>query len=268
MVKRLIALAGLIFVLGVASVHAQGNGGPVIIRASNGSTVFDVGDAANNAVKVTCVVGCSASAGTADGAAFTAGSSTGSTIFGIVDETGSTTVAEDKTGATRMSVQRSLYVQLRNGTADIGVAAAPLQVSLANTGANGTAILVTGTGGTFPVSGTLTAVTSITNAVITRPLDGCGATNYETAAVMPNTLTVVTATATCVDWLYVTNSGSATATATVTDGQGTPITYLNAVQVPPNSTVEFHPAGKLFTSGIKIQASAATTLTYAVKGRQ
>ena len=55
-----------------------------------------------------------------------------------------------------------------------GVAANPLQVSLANTGANATAILVTGTGGTFPVSGTVDVTgvaTETTLAAIAGYLD-------------------------------------------------------------------------------------------------
>lgn len=51
--------------------------------------------------------------------------------------------------------------------APTGVAATPLQVSVANTGANGTAILVNGTGGTFPVTGTFWQATQPVSGTVT-----------------------------------------------------------------------------------------------------
>ncbi len=63
----------------------------------------------------------------------------------------------------QMTANRAIFTNLRNASGtEVGTAAAPLQVSVANTGANGTAMLVTGTGGTFPVSGTV-AVTQSTS---------------------------------------------------------------------------------------------------------
>ncbi len=62
-------------------------------------------------------------------------------------------------------------VSLVAGGALTGTTGSPLQVSLANTAANATALLVTGTGGTFPISGTA-AVTQSTNPWI---VSGSGA---------------------------------------------------------------------------------------------
>jgi len=97
---------------------------------------------------------------------------------------------------------------------------------------------------------------------------GCGSTNFETNAAMPSTDTVVTATATCLDWMFVTNIGTQTTTVIIKDNAGTPFTYVNSIFVPPNSQIEWHPNGKIFTGGIRVQAGAASVINYAFKGKQ
>jgi hypothetical protein len=58
-------------------------------------------------------------------------------------------------GLVQMTANRAFFVNPRNSSGvEIGTASMPIQVSLANTGANGTALLVAGNGGTFPVTGT------------------------------------------------------------------------------------------------------------------
>jgi hypothetical protein len=98
---------------------------------------------------------CSGSGASAlDGAAFTAGSSVFAPGGGIVQTTAtSNPVASGDQGLFQMTANRALFTNLRNSSGvEIGTAAAPVQVSLANTAANGTALLVTGTGGTFPIT--------------------------------------------------------------------------------------------------------------------
>lgn len=58
-------------------------------------------------------------------------------------------------GMFQVTANRALFSNLRNSSGvEIGTASTPLQVSLANTGANGTALVVNGSGVTQPVSGT------------------------------------------------------------------------------------------------------------------
>lgn len=89
----------------------------------------------------------------ADTAAFIAGTSLLAPGGGFFQTTAtSNALTNGQTGMWQMTAQRAGFVNLRNASgAELGVSAAPLQVSLANTAANGTALLVTGTGGTFPL---------------------------------------------------------------------------------------------------------------------
>lgn len=61
-------------------------------------------------------------------------------------------------GMFQVTAQRALFTNLRNSSGvEVGTPSTPVQVSLANTGGNAAAITVTGSGGTFPVTGTVTA---------------------------------------------------------------------------------------------------------------
>lgn len=94
--------------------------------------------------------------GVTDGAAFTAGSSTGTPAMGAYHST-IDTVADGKQAILGMTSKRGLFVNLQtSGGAETGVSATPLQVSLANTGANATAVKVDNSAVTQPVSGTIT----------------------------------------------------------------------------------------------------------------
>lgn len=117
---------------------------------------------------------------TADGAAFTSGSSLFAGAGGIFQTTAtSNPVASGSQGLFQMTANRALFTNLRNSSGvEIGTAAAPVQVSLANTGANATAMLVTGTGGTFPISGSIAnttfAATQATAANLNATVVGTG----------------------------------------------------------------------------------------------
>ena len=97
-----------------------------------------------------CVTGCSG--GPADESAITFGTTP---IFtgGVYQTTAtSNALTTGQMGIVQMTANRAFFVNLRNSSgAELGVASAPVQVSLANTAANGTAVLVTGTGGSFPI---------------------------------------------------------------------------------------------------------------------
>lgn len=102
-------------------------------------------------IAVICNSGCSG--GPADESAFTAGTSSITTGGFFQTTATSNPLTNGQTGSVQLTANRAFMVNLRNAAgAESGVAAVPLQVSLANTAANGTAILTTGTGGTFPVT--------------------------------------------------------------------------------------------------------------------
>ena len=118
---------------------------------------------ATHGLPTNCITGCSG--GPADESAITFGTTP---IFtgGVYQTTAtSNALTTGQMGIVQMTAQRAFFINLRNSAgAESGVAAVPLQVSLANTAANATAVLVTGTGGTFPVSG---ATSNASSAVAT-----------------------------------------------------------------------------------------------------
>lgn len=103
--------------------------------------------------------------GTTDNSAFTAGSSTGTPAMGFYHST-IDTVTDGRSAAVGITSKRAMLVNLQTAAGvETGVAAAPLQVSLANTASNATAVKVDGTGGSFPISGTVTATQGTAAAV-------------------------------------------------------------------------------------------------------
>ena len=98
--------------------------------------------------------------GTTDNSAFTAGTSTGTPAMGFYHST-IDTVTDGRSAAVGITSKRAMLVNLQNASGtEIGTSSTPVQVSLANTGSNSNALLVNGTGGTFPVSGTIAATQS------------------------------------------------------------------------------------------------------------
>lgn len=94
--------------------------------------------------------------GTTDNSAFTAGTTTGTPTMGFYHST-IDTVTDGRAAAVGITSKRAMLVTLQTSAgADTGVAASPLQVSLANTAANATAVKVDGSAVTQPVSGPLT----------------------------------------------------------------------------------------------------------------
>lgn len=94
--------------------------------------------------------------GTTDNSAFTAGTTTGTPTMGFYHST-IDTVTDGRAAAVGITNKRAMLVTLQTSAgADTGVAASPLQVSLANTAANATAVKVDGSAVTQPVSGPLT----------------------------------------------------------------------------------------------------------------
>jgi hypothetical protein len=161
-----------------------------------------------------------------------------------------------------------------NGAAIIGVNGATALAGNGVTGTGSLRVTIASDNTAFSVnavqSGTwnVGTLTSITNAVITKPVDACGTTNYDGQVIVAGTtLTALTASTTCVDSVVITNTGSASLTALLQDTSGTPITMIPTTSIAPNSSLALNLGGMKFTSGIKYQLSAATG-TVLVKGRQ
>lgn len=137
------------FLPALLQVPVDGSGRvPVNIRALGGTTLSgaDVVDVANTSFRVNCVVGCSGSS-FADNAAFTFGTTAVSISAGVLDDVATNAATENSAAAYRISSNRNIYFQLRDGTgAERGAA-----VSAAN------ALKVDGSAVTQPVSGSVTA---------------------------------------------------------------------------------------------------------------
>jgi hypothetical protein len=115
----------------------------------------------SGSLRVNCTTGCSSSGGSsvADESAFTFGT-TPLTLGGGVFQTTATSNAltTGQGGSFQVTAQRALFTNLRNASGtEIGTSSTPVQVSLANTATNATAVKVDGSAVTQPVSGTVTA---------------------------------------------------------------------------------------------------------------
>jgi hypothetical protein len=105
---------------------------------------------------------------TADGASFTAGASLFAGAGGVYQTSATTNpLTNGQQGLFQVTANRALFTNLRNTAgAEVGTSGIPLQVSVANTAANATAIKTDGSAVTQPVSGTVTSnVGSGTRAV-------------------------------------------------------------------------------------------------------
>lgn len=80
----------------------------------------------------------------------------------------------------------------------------------------------------------------------------------------------VTAVTTKVQTIFCTEIGNAATTLTVTDNQGSPVTYINAVSMasPSILVIGYGTQGLTFTSGLIISASANTQIKCQVVGVQ
>lgn len=137
----------------------------------------------SNNLNVQCANCSGSGVSTGDEASFTAGTSLFAGTGGFFQTTATANpLANGQQGMWQMTANRAGFVNLRNAAgAEIGVAAAPLQVSLANTAANASAVKVDGSAVTQPVSGTVAANATLsaeTTKVIgtVRNLGGTGAT--------------------------------------------------------------------------------------------
>jgi hypothetical protein len=127
-----------------------------------------------SSVSVICASGCTPGGSFNDSTAFAFGSTAVNNMGAVVDDVATNTVAENSAGAPRMSTNRILFFDLSKTTA------------------NTTAILTTGTGGTFPVTGTFWQATQPVSGTFwqaTQPVSGTfwQGTQPVSIATMPST---------------------------------------------------------------------------------
>ena len=145
----------------------------VALGMSQGGNLVGVTGTSGN-LNVQCANCSGSGVSTVDKATFTASTSLFAGSGGFYQTTPTANpLTTGQQGMFQVTAQRALFSNLRDATgAEVGVAAAPLQVSLANTAANGTALLVTGTGGTFPVTGTFWQATQPVSIAATVAVSG------------------------------------------------------------------------------------------------
>lgn len=263
---RLLALLGaiLIFPSVAATLYAQTftSNNFVVIRGWTGSAIVDIANA-DGSVDVTCVSGCGGASPFEDNDAFVFNTSGTTNIGAVVDDTATNAVTENSAGVPRMSTNRVLYTDLSKTTA------------------NATALLVTGTAGTFPVTGTIAATQSGTwtvqpgNTVNTTPwlveevpLNSCGNTLAEQVwAAVPTSSTAAFAASTCVTTVGFCNTNATPQTISLTDNAGSPLVLINAMSLQGLSCVLLPFGGTKFTSGVKWFAGG-TGVTGAILGHQ
>lgn len=116
--------------------------------------------------------------GTTDNSSFTAGTSTGTPTMGFYHST-IDAVTDGRAAAVAITANRAQHSNLRNASGtEVGTASTPLQVSIANTGANATAVKVDGSAVTQPVSGTFWQATQPVSGTVTAN----AGTNLNTSA--------------------------------------------------------------------------------------
>lgn len=150
--------------------------------------------------------------------------------------------------------------------------------------ANTTAWLVTGSGGTFPVTGTfwqttqpvslsslpaLAAGTNVIGYARVAPLTSCGTTIIDTGnTTLTTTATAVETTSTCVQAIYLNNITSSAATVTISDDQSTVTYYVDGFSVPANSNMLLTFGGIKFASGVKWSAGTGSAINAQLLGYQ
>lgn len=145
-------------------------------KQSDGSQKTQIVDGSGNVIASTSNnlnVQCSNCSGSgvsaADEASFTAGTSLFAPAGGFFQTTAtSNPLTTGQQGFVQMTAQRAFFTNLRNSSgAEIGNSTTPVQVSLANTASNATAVKVDGSATVQPISGSITANLGTLNGAAT-----------------------------------------------------------------------------------------------------
>lgn len=149
---------------------------------TSGAQLTQIVDAGGDAVTVTggkldvnaTISGSGGGTSSIDKSAFTTGSDTGTPAMGIY-QSSLDTISSGDVAVIGMTPKRGLFVNLQTAAGtETGVAAVPLQVSLANTGSNSTAVKVDGSAVTQPVSGTFWQATQPVSGTVTANIGTTG----------------------------------------------------------------------------------------------
>jgi hypothetical protein len=309
---RLYAVIGaIVLILSASSAFAQ-TGGSVIIGAidsSTGATVPKTGDATNSAFRVRIVASDVASGGTSS--SFGSALPAAGTAAGYSDGTNmqAARVVDLDTGAgSQYGLITNLVRRASGGSVEL-IGQATMANSLPVTFASDQSVLganlsqiagvttatgngVVGTGvqrvaiasdntafsvnavqsGTWTMQPGNTANTTPW-LVASKPFDACGTTTQDfVGQLTATTLTTITSTLTCVDYIQVVNVGSAATTVLAQDvstscssGVCSPIPTTT---LAPNGAMTFSMNGLKWTGGIKLQANNANAIQYFIHGRQ
>ncbi len=121
----------------------------------------------------------------------------------------------------------------------------------------------------FNVTGALPAGTNAIGTVRQNPLTSCGNTIFDSGiTTIPTTEAAATATATCVQAIYVNNLTASAQTFSIKDNQGTPVVYVNNFSLPANSNMLLTFDGIKFASGVRWVATNASAVNAQVLGYQ
>jgi hypothetical protein len=125
-----------------------------------------------------------------------------------------------------------------------------------------TALKVDGTGGSFPISGSiantgfnvtgsLPSGANVIGQVQTVPKTACGTTAFTPAwQAVPTSTTALTATTSCVMAIIITNTNGSAQTVTITDGQGSPVTIASAFSIQMTSGIKWSAGGTGMTGTV------------------
>jgi hypothetical protein len=121
--------------------------GALIVATGVDTFTVTATQATGTNLHVVCDSGCSSSTAPADESAFTAGTTPQSPVGGFFQTTATNNALTNlQMGAFQVTANRALFTNLRNASGtEVGTASTPLQVSIANTGSNGTNVNIAGT---------------------------------------------------------------------------------------------------------------------------
>lgn len=123
--------------------------------------------------------------------------------------------------------------------------------------------------GNVTVAGALPAGSNAIGTVRQNPLTSCGNTIFDSGiTTIPTTEAAATATATCVQAIYVNNLTASAQTFSIKDNQATPVVYVNNFSLPANSNMLLTFGGIKFASGVRWVATNASAVNAQVLGYQ
>jgi hypothetical protein len=262
MIRRLLAL----FVLTLSVIYAQGGG--IRVQSTDGTTL-NVGDTANNAIRVNIVAG-AAAGGTSSsyGAAFPASG----TAAGFSDGTnmqGARVVDLDTGAGTVYGLIGNLVRRASGGPTEM-IGQTTMALSLPVVLPSDQAAIPVTQSGTWTVQPGNTANTTPW-LIKTVPMHGCTGNTIQDitqADVATGAGSDLTTADTCVFSIAIANVTTTAATVTLRDRQGTPIEYVEGTTVPGNSVMIFDFSGMKWVTGVKAIAGTASAINARLIGVQ